>query len=176
MTSFPFAQFHAAAAANYNNGCRTPAGILPEADLADLRRAGISSQILFDYAEDFIRYGAPSAADFAAVAEIRRDVFLRQLDGCWPGSVVPESALPLREAELDGVAWLPRILAKARCFLAGSLCPEVMYGCSGDRRFLAAHNLTLTGFLACVRDAADDPAAVLAAVKTQTSFPAPPMN
>jgi len=160
------ARFHAAAAASYQNGCRDAAAILPGADLAALRAAGIPAQVLLDYAEDFSRSGTPTCEDFVAVCEIRHDVFLHRLGARWPLAVVPESALPLRETELEGIPWLPRIFAKARCFLEGSLCPEVMYGCSGDRRFLADHHLTLPGFLALVRDA-PDPAAVLAAVRQQ---------
>jgi hypothetical protein len=87
------------------------------------------------------------------VVEIRRDYFRAVLDGKPAGEVVSESELPQREDSWNGIPWLPRITKKAECFLEGSLCLDVMYGCSGDRAFLRKRAITLPGFLEAVRDA-----------------------
>ena len=36
---------------------------------------------------------------------------------------------------MDGVAWFPRLVAKARAKLAGELDEPTMHGCAGDRPF-----------------------------------------
>jgi len=120
-----------------------------------LRGSGLTPFQLFDFVEDFAAYGEPLPETFFALARIRREYFLGTLGGRWPASVVPESALPLRSDELEGIPWLPRIAAKARCFLEGTLCPEVMLGCGGDRAFVQRHGLRLEDFLCAVRDGCD---------------------
>ncbi len=40
---------------------------------------------------------------------------------------------------MNGMAYLPRILAKARAKLRGELDSDLMFGCGGDRRFLKNH-------------------------------------
>lgn len=102
---------------------------------------------LFDYAEDFARYEEPDWDTVVLIVAARRDYFLYELDGQWPAEVTEEKSLPPKAAEWEGIAWLPRITAKARCFLAGHLCPEIMYGCGGDRRFLQSIDMHPADFL-----------------------------
>ena len=74
--------------------------------------------------------------------------------------------LPAKSAEVDGIAWLPRLIAKARIKLRGELHPDLMYGCAGDRPFLRQHHMTLPQFLQLVRDQGDDDRAIVEAVKS----------
>lgn len=161
MKPTPFRTLHSEAVASYRSGCRDAALLLSSASLALLCEAGLTAQVLFDYAEDFSRSGWPDCGDFVGVAEIRQAEFLGKMRGQWPSAPLPEKSLPPKAAEWAGIAWLPRITAKAQCFLEGSLTPEIMYGCSGDRAFLKERGLTLPGFLAAVRDAQGDPKRVL---------------
>jgi hypothetical protein len=158
-------EVHRKAALGYQNGCREAEALVPRGDLDFLASLGISSQVLMDYAEDFVRSGDPDCATFVRVAETRRAYFLNVQKGIRAAKVVLEPELPRKTDEWDGIAWLPRIVKKARCFLEGSLCREVMYGCSGDRAFLRKHLLTLPGFLEQVRDAGDDRAKILQYVR-----------
>jgi hypothetical protein len=158
-------EIHRKGAEGYKNGCRDAEILVPREDLDFLASLGISSQVLLDYAEDFVRSGDPDRATFVRVAEIRRDHFLKVQKGIPAGQLVEEPELPLREDAWDGIAWLPRIAKKARCFLEGSLCRDVMYGCSGDRAFLRKHLLTLPGFLEQVRDSGGDAAKLLQYVR-----------
>jgi len=146
-------EIHRAAAASYASGCRDRDALVPNEDAAFLASLGISTQVLLDYVEDFSRSGEPDLGTFVRVVEIRRDYFRTVLGGKPAGEVVPEPELPLREHSWNDIPWLPRITKKAECFLEGSLCLDVMYGCSGDRAFLRKHALTLPGFLEAVRDA-----------------------
>jgi hypothetical protein len=147
---------HSEAVEAYRSGCRDAASLLSAPSLASLREAGITAQVIYDYAEDFSRSGSPTAENFVGVAEIRQAEFVGKMQGQWSAAPVPEKSLPPKSAEWAGIAWLPRITSKAQCFLEGSLAPEIMYGCSGDRAFLKEHGLTLPGFLAAVRDAQGD--------------------
>jgi hypothetical protein len=47
--------------------------------------------------------------------------------------------LPTFGDVLEGIDYLPRILAKARAKLRGELDPDIMFGCGGDRNFLLKH-------------------------------------
>jgi len=159
------AGLHCLAVAAYREGERNPNTMLSPLDGAYLASIGLPRQVLFDYAEDFVNAGEPDCQTFVRVAGIRSDYFRRVRNGAPALRTVQENELPLREQEWEGIAWLPRITAKARCFLDGSLCREVMYGCSGDRAFLRKYQLTLPDFLATVRDSAEDRENILRRVR-----------
>lgn len=154
-------QLHDKAVAIYRTGCRTPAQILPAGDLATLATFGISAQFLYDAVDDLSRYGMPDKAVFVELAQMRADYFQTTLQGRQPLCIIEESELPPKSAEFEGVSWLPRIIRKAQCFLEGSLCDDIMYGCAGDRSFLKKYNATLPSFLAVVRETHGDPAQAL---------------
>jgi hypothetical protein len=73
--------------------------------------------------------------------------------------------LPAKAAKVDGIAWLPRLIAKARIKLRGEMDPDLMYGCAGDRPFLRDHNMTLPQFLQLVWDEGDNDRGIIDAVK-----------
>ena len=135
------------------------------ADTAFLLKSGCSVQELYDFVEDAVDYGEPDLETVLDVQRIRRDYFLGVLRGEWTGQVVPMSALPLKSDAVDGIAWLPRLIVKARLKLRGEMPPDLMYGCGGDRPFLRRMGLTLPGFLELVRDSGDDDLAIVEAVK-----------
>ena len=157
--------FYAEALANYRSGCRTATAILSPSSLNALAGYGISPFFVFDYVDDGARYGEPDLETFLKVAMIRVNYFRDVLQSNPAPVEVPEKALPLKSDEFQGVSWLPRIIEKARCLLAGSLCSDIMYGCSGDRAFLAKFDATLPGFLEMIRDTSGDPEAALRYLK-----------
>jgi hypothetical protein len=53
----------------------------------------------------------------------------------------------------------------ARIKLAGEMPDDLMYGCGGDRDFLARSNLTLPQFLQLVWDAGNDDRRIIDTVK-----------
>ena len=85
------------------------------------------------------------------------------------GRVVPMRDLPAKSAKADGIAWLPRIIAKARIKLRGEMDPDLMYGCAGDRPFLREQHMTLPQFLQIVWDKGSDDRAIIDAVKQSTA-------
>ena len=149
----------------FRSGRSSVATLCDSADTAFLLSSGCSVQELYDFVEDAVDYGEPDLETVLDVQRIRRDYFLGILHGKWTGQVVPMSALPLKTEAVDGIAWLPRLIVKARLKLRGEMPPDLMYGCGGDRPFLRRMGLTLPGFLERVRDCGDDDLAIVEAVK-----------
>lgn len=147
-------------------GRRMPGSMFDVADSAFLAGLGCSTQELFDFVDDSLRYGGdPDFATTLAVTAIRRDYFLGVMGGKPSGRTATMGSLPLKSAEVDGISWLPRLIVKARLKLRGEMPAELMYGCAGDRPFLRRMNLTLPKFLELVRDAGNDDRRIVNAVK-----------
>jgi Domain of unknown function (DUF5069) len=134
-------------------------------DVAFLTGIGCTAQELFDFVDDSLGYDDLDFETALAVTAIRREYFLEVMRGTPTGRVVPMSALPAKSAKVDGIAWLPRLIAKARIKLRGEMDPDLMYGCAGDRPFLRSHRMTLPQFLQLVWDKGDDDRAIVDALK-----------
>jgi hypothetical protein len=140
----------------YREGCRSPEAMFSLGHASMLSSIGLRPINLYDYAEDCCLGGEPDWDTVLLIAAARRDYFLYQLGGTWPEDLICESDLPLRKDEWDGIAWLPRISMKARCFLEGTLCTDVMYFCGGDRQFLRSQDLHPADFLRLIWSARED--------------------
>lgn len=151
--------------AAWRAGRRDPRTMFAPADVAFLASIGCTAQELFDFIDDFLRDGEPDYATTLKVQAIRRDYFQRVLHGQSTGRVARMAELPAKSAAVDGIAWLPRLIVKARLKLRGEMPPELMYGCAGDRPFLQGKNLTLPQFLELVRDSGADDRKIIEAVK-----------
>lgn len=134
-------------------------------DVAFLATIGCTAQELFDFVDDSLGYDDVDFEQVLAVTAIRREYFLNVMGGKLSGRVVEMSELPAKSAAVDGISWLPRLMAKARIKLRGEMNPDLMYGCAGDRPFLRRHRMTLPQFLQLVRDHCDDDRAIIDAVK-----------
>jgi len=146
-------------------GCNSARSMFKQADEAFLTGIGCTAQELFDFVDDSLCYDDLDFETALAVTAIRREYFLDVMRGKPTGRVVPMSALPAKSAAVDGIAWLPRLIAKARAKLRGEMNPDLMFGCAGDRPFLRSHHMTLPQFLQLVWDKGDDDRAILDAVK-----------
>jgi hypothetical protein len=155
--------------AAWNAGRRSAGNMFEPADVAFLASNGCSAQELFDFVDDSLRYDDLDYATALAVTEIRREYFLNVMGGMPTGRIVEMSELPAKSAQVDGIAWLPRLIVKARTKLRGEMNPDLMYGCAGDRPFLRQHNMTLPQFLQLVLDKGDDDRAIIDAVKAAAS-------
>jgi hypothetical protein len=131
-------------------------------DLAFFRGIGCREREFFDFVEDFCEDNAPSPSTALLVAAVRRDYFLNEQNATpWDGPLLTREVVPSFGEALHGIAYLPRILAKARAKLRGALDPDLMFGCGGDRNFLRKHgNLHPADFLRAVWTAGDDDARV----------------
>ncbi len=134
-------------------------------DAAFLAGIGCSVQELFDFVDDCLGYGDFDFETVLEVTAIRREYFLNVMHGKPSGRIVEMGELPAKSATVDGIAWLPRLIEKARIKLRGEMNPDLMYGCAGDRPFLREHGMTLPQFLQLVRDNGDDYRAIVEALK-----------
>ena len=149
----------------WRTGRRSPSTMFEAQDAKFLASIGCTTQELFDFVDDLLGYGEPDYATALEVTAIRRDHFLNVLGGKSTGRVASMSDLPAKSAAVDGIAWLPRLIVKARLKLRGEMPADLMYGCGGDRPFLRGMKMTLPGFLQLVREAGDDDRRIIDTVK-----------
>jgi hypothetical protein len=118
--------------------------------LVFLEANGLSAQAMYDYAEDDRNGGEPGFERALAIELVRRDYFLNVQEGKPSGRVIDPAALPAKTEAVAGIAWLPRLIPKARAKLRGELPPSLMYSCAGDRAFFRSHDLHPAEFLSLV--------------------------
>jgi len=142
----------------YRNGDRDFEHYYTPADWEFLRGIGCQKREFFDFVEDFCEDNHPSPSTALLIAAVRRDYFLAVQEGTTSAEpLLTRDELPTFGDELDGMVYLPRILAKARAKLRGTLDPDLMFGCGGDRNFLRKHgNIHPADFLRHVWAAKDD--------------------
>jgi len=142
-----FAAVYQRGVAAWKQGRRTAATMFQKEDVVLLAGIGCTAQELFDFVDDGQRYGEPDYNTALAVAEIRRQYFLEVLRGRASGRTIRMDDLPAKSAEVDGIAWLPRLIEKARAKLRGEMPDDLMYGCGGDRAFFQRVHMTAPEFL-----------------------------
>ena len=158
-------ELHDRAVARYNAGQQSPKGFFNQSELDFLKHHGLSIMDVFDFVEDFSRGGEPDRATFLLVSSIRRSYFNIVQGRKFSQRILEEKDLPLRDDELGGIRWLPRIIAKAKAKLRGEMEPSIMYCCGGDRGFLSQHDIHPADFLQLVWHTDGDEQAILDFVK-----------
>ena len=141
------------------------------AEIAFLGSIGCREREFFDFIEDHCHAegGEPTFETALLIAAARRDYFLTIQKGVNSGRIIPPAELPAKSAALDGIVWLPRIIAKARAKLRGEMDPDTMYGCGGDREFSDRNQVNLADFLRVVWAAEGDDKKILDYVKAARS-------
>ena len=157
-----FRALYAEAVARYAAGQRNAAQMFSPAEHAFLSANGIAAQHLYDYAEDDRNYGGPGIDHAVAIELVRRDYFLNVQHGRASTDVLDVSTMPSKSETVSGIAWLPRLLPKARAKLRGELPASLMFGCGGDRAFFEEHDILPSEFLALRCRHENDDAAVVA--------------
>lgn len=152
MNHFNFpAQFRALynkAVTLYAEGKRGADMFFTPEEKAFLTANGITPQHLYDYAEDHNGYnGEPGFEQALGIELVRRDYFLNAQNGRASTTTLDDAKLPAKTDAVRDIAWLPRLLPKARAKLRGELPPSLMYCCGGDRRFFKEHNILPHEFL-----------------------------
>jgi hypothetical protein len=152
----------------YESGDKDFTGYYDAADSALLAEIGYKPREFFDFVEDYCEEGTPSASTAVLVAAARRDYFQAVMKGQPGERELTRDDVPTFGDELEGIVYLPRILAKAKAKLRGELDPDLMYGCGGDRNFLEKNgDLHPADFLRQVWAADGDDAKVLAWIRAQ---------
>jgi hypothetical protein len=149
----------------YRVGNRNDATYFSDEEKSFLSSIGLRPINVYDYVEDFVTSAEPDWDTFLLIIAARRDYFLFEQKGAGnPAEILPDE-LPPKRAMLEGIPWLPRIIRKARCFLEGALCHDIMYSCGGDRHFLREYGLHPADFLRAVWAAKGDDQKMVAFVK-----------
>lgn len=154
----------------YRNGNTDFQSYYSDDDLLFLRSIGYKPRELFDFVEDLVDEGEPDESTALLVAAVRRDYLLTEQGGKLSQREITAADLPTFGDVLEGIAYLPRIITKARAKLRGELDPDLMFGCGGDRKFLREHGeIPPADFLRAVWSARDDDSQILAFVRARQS-------
>lgn len=122
--------------ARYQTGERDYETWFSAEDLQLLEEIGYKTREFFDFIEDFCDKQSPSPSTALLIAAVRRDYF-HTIQKCQKsGKTFTQDDLPTFGDTLNDIAYLPRILTKARAKLRGELDPDMMYSCGGDMNFL----------------------------------------
>jgi hypothetical protein len=100
---------------------------------------------------------------------VRRDYFLNVQGGRPSGRTLDDATLPAKTDTVRGIAWLPRLIPKARAKLRGELPSTLMFGCGGDRRFFKNHDIVPAEFLSLLWRHEHDDAAIIEWVVRRSS-------
>ncbi len=163
-----FREVHDHGVAAWTSGRRSPRSMFGPDEAAFLSTIGCSAQELFDFVDDALQYGEPDYPTILRCTAIRRAYFLDVEHGKHAGKTASMSDLPAKSAQVDGIAWLPRMIEKARLKLRGEMPADLMYGCGGDRQFLRGRRIDLPGFLELVRDSGDDDRRIIDTYKSKS--------
>ena len=139
-------------------------------DLEFLAEIGYQPREFFDFVEDFCGEGTPSISTALLIAAVRRDYFWVVQKGKVSDKVLTRDEVPSFGEELNGMTYLPRLIAKGRAKLRGELHPDLMFGCGGDRNFLQKHgDLHPADFLRRLWAAGEDDQKIAAWIAGQAS-------
>ena len=100
---------------------------------------------------------------------MRRNYFFEIQEKVPSSNVLNPESLPAKTDEIDGIAWLPRIIEKAKAKIKGEMHDDIMYGCGGDQRFLAQYDIHPAEFLRVVWAYEDTPEKIVEWVKARAN-------
>lgn len=128
------------AVGRYHEDRRSVDGFFTDKEIIFLSSIGCRTREFYEFVESYARSGLPSPTTALLIAAVRRDFFMTIQHGqFYQGKPVIGYDLPGFGDEVSGLPYLPRIIAKARAKLVGSMGDDIMYGCENDRRFLMEH-------------------------------------
>jgi hypothetical protein len=142
-----FSQLFHTALQKYRQGHQKAPGLLDPNATSFLSSIGHTEQEFFDFIEDYAKSGEPTPETALDIASVRRDYFLREQKALPSPHRISIDDLPSKDATVEGIPWLPRLIPKALAKLRGEMPPELMYACGGDRKFFHAHHINPADFL-----------------------------
>lgn len=148
----------------YRQGNRKPELYFTDDEAAYLASMGCKPIEVYDFVEDYAEIDWETAL---LITSVRRAHFL-YADGAptWD-YMMKVDEFPAKDAEIEGISWLPRLIAKANAKLRGLLPKELMYCCGGDRAFFKKYDIHPADFLRLVWYAGDDHGRIVDVVKSR---------
>jgi hypothetical protein len=138
------------AVALYAAGQTDPETYFNAEEKSFLQANGITTQNLYDYAEDHNGYGEPGYDRTLQIETVRRDYFLNAQNGKPSATTIDPATMPLKTEAVQGIDWLPRLIVKTKAKLRGELPSSLMFSCSGDRAFFKKHDINPAEFMSVV--------------------------
>ena len=109
-------------------GRQSPNAMFEEVDIEFLESIGCSSQEMFDFCDDYVRWDDVIYDHVEELQAVRYEHFIKELNGQPADTRMEMSEFPAKADEVEGIEWLPRLIVKARAKLAGQLPADLMYG------------------------------------------------
>jgi predicted dehydrogenase len=166
-----FSKLFTVAVDKYREGHQKAVGLVDTKGEAFLASIGHTPQEFFDFVEDFAKGGEPTLETALRIAAVRREYFLKEQSGTPSTRNISMSGLPSKDAEVEGIGWLPRLIPKAEAKLRGEMPPDLMYCCGGDRKFFRTRGIDPADFLRKVWQAGGNQAEVVVWVKSKAIPP-----
>ena len=123
-----FREVFDAGAQRRKEGCNEPGAMFESAELAFLESIGCSAQEMFDFCDDYVGWDDVIYEHVEALQAVRYEYFVQELGSQSASYRMEMGEFPPKDAEVEGIAWLPRLIVKARAKLAGQLPADLMYG------------------------------------------------
>ena len=112
----------------YEAGRQSPETMFEPEDIAFLESIGCSALEMFDFCDDYVRWGDVIYEHVEELQAVRLDHFKNTLNSKPAERRMAIDEFPAKSAEVEGIAWLPRLITKARAKLVGNLPADLMYG------------------------------------------------
>ena len=109
-------------------GCSDPDSMFEPDEVSFLESIGCSVQEMFDFCDDYVGWDDVIYGHVEALQAVRYEHFVEELDSQPACHRMEMDEFPPKDAEVEGIAWLPRLIVKARAKLAGQLPADLMYG------------------------------------------------
>lgn len=167
-----FSKLFQQAVTKYKQGHQKAAGLVDAQGQDLLKSIGHTEQEFFDLVEDSTT-GEPTLETVLKMAAVRRDYFLQEQKGQLSSHRIDMGKLPPKDAKIEGIDWLPRIIPKAEAKLRGEMPPELMYGCGGDRHFFRTNGIEAADFLKKVWQAKGNQDEIISWVKGKRAATTP---
>ena len=123
-----FREVFDAGAQRRKEGCNEPGAMFESSELAFLESIGCSAQEMFDFCDDYVGWDDVIYEHVEALQAVRYEYFVQELGSQSASYRMEMGEFPPKDAEVEGIAWLPRLIVKARAKLAGQLPADLMYG------------------------------------------------
>ena len=117
-----------AGAQRRKEGCNEPGAMFESAELAFLESIGCTVQEMFDFCDDYVGWDDVIYEHVEALQAVRYEHFVQELDSQPASHRMEMDDFPAKTDEVEGIAWLPRLIVKARAKLTGNLPADLMYG------------------------------------------------
>jgi hypothetical protein len=109
-------------------GCNEPGAMFESDEVAFLESIGCSAQEMFDFCDDYVGWDDVIYDHVEELQAVRYEHFVEELSSQPADTRMEMSEFPAKADEVAGIAWLPRLIVKARAKLAGQLPADLMYG------------------------------------------------